>query len=69
MVEIIHDGNVQGILTSYKKYGWKPIEIYTLSREYDVVLTTVEKHILRSNSFEEMTQVVHEETIGLVSNA
>ncbi|KAJ9180887.1 hypothetical protein P3X46_009076 [Hevea brasiliensis] len=68
LIEIVDDGNVQNMLASYKRYGWKPIEIYALSREYDIVPTTLKEHNVANNNFEEMTHGVPEEVVGHVNN-
>ncbi|KAF2284108.1 hypothetical protein GH714_019119 [Hevea brasiliensis] len=68
LIEIVDDGNVQNVLASYKRYGWKLIEIYALLREYDIVPTTPEEHNVTNNNFEEMTQGVPKEVVGHVSD-
>ncbi|KAF2289276.1 hypothetical protein GH714_033774 [Hevea brasiliensis] len=68
LIEIVDDGNMQNMLASFKRYGWKPIEIYALLRGYDIVPTTLEEHNVANNNFEEMTQGVHKEVVGHVND-
>ncbi|KAF2289394.1 hypothetical protein GH714_035823 [Hevea brasiliensis] len=42
--------------------------IYALSREYDIVPTTLKEHNVANNNFEEMTHGVPEEVVGHVNN-
>ena len=67
LIEVIDDGGVRNMLASYKRYTWKPIDIYTLSREHDMS-TTSENYGFTNNASREISHTFSGENVRLGSD-
>ncbi|MCD7465224.1 hypothetical protein HAX54_000817, partial [Datura stramonium] len=56
------DSNVRNMILSYKMHKEKPIEIYTLSQDYDIFMSTfLGENSSRNNVLEEVNEAAVEE--------